>query len=132
MMMMMIAPLAHARACVIGLRCALARLPCVVSMVILARLQWLAGELLRGRQCRIKLNSHDNRLIVHVALTDHFNAGNNNWLANATVNHMIENLPYVIAVDRGHRNSDGTSLITFMLKAAPMAPMAICKFKLSS
>ena len=75
------------------------------------------GELAKGRQCRLKLNSYSDNVIVHVALLAGYFPGGRNLLAIHFMQLFASALPTVVVTDHGHRHSSGDSHVTFVLKA---------------
>ena len=75
------------------------------------------GELAKGRQCRLKLNSYSDKVIVHVALLAGYFPGGRNLLAIHFMQLFASALPTVVVTDHGHRHSAGDSHVTFVLKA---------------
>ena len=84
-------------------------------MVSASRLVWIAGQLSAGRQCRVRLNSHADRLVVHMVLLAAYDDRMLNTIALAVVNMMHNSLHSACGVDHGHevRLARRTSLSTW-------------------
>ncbi|CAK0800987.1 unnamed protein product [Prorocentrum cordatum] len=85
-------------------------------MVSASRLVWMAGQLSAGRQCRVLLNSHADRLVVHMVLLLAYVDRMLNTIALAVVNMMHNSLHSACVVDHGHGSSTGEAHITFNMK----------------
>ena len=85
-------------------------------MVTCSRLRWILDELDSGRQSRLRLNSFQDKVIMHIVLLPCWDKRNMNFVAVAALREFMASLDHVCSVDHGHRNSCGESLVTIVAK----------------
>ena len=88
-------------------------------MVTSSRLTWAVQELDKGRQCRLRINTYQDRLVIHLVLLPAYDRRNLNLVAIAAIGQLHQSLDGLIAVDHGHCNSRGESNITITAKSPP-------------
>merc|ERR1712032_1243198 len=81
--------------------------PFVFAMVTSSRLEWDIAQLTCGRQSRLKLNSHADKLVLHIELLSAYDIAMLNGTAIFLLQYVLANLPATIAVDHGHSSSGG-------------------------
>ena len=94
-------------------------------MVVISRLQFVASQLMLGRNARISCNSYPNKSIVHITLAPISETMAFNQVAACLINSIMMSLHLVTAVDRGHSHSDGSARITISLKPTAFWPLDV-------
>ena len=85
-------------------------------MVHFGRLEWITRELARGRQCRVRLNTAVDKVVVHFVMLPGYDLGVRNMLVIHFVEVLSLALPEAVVTDHGHQKSSGESHISFILK----------------
>eukprot|EP00972_Heterocapsa_arctica_P074782 11035993-Heterocapsa_arctica.AAC.1 len=88
-------------------------------MVTASRLLWVSGQLAAGRQCRVRINSHHDRVIIHFVLLPIFDPCMLNNFALLLTSSMTATLQEAIVVDHGHGASSGEAHVSFSMKPLP-------------
>ena len=83
-------------------------------MVTAARLQWAIGQLRNGMQARLRINSHDDKVIVHLCFLTHASGLMSNEFLINTLEGLARSLPTFVVTDHGHARSDGCSQMSFL------------------
>mmetsp|Transcript_60857 Transcript_60857/g.117272 ORF Transcript_60857/g.117272 Transcript_60857/m.117272 type:complete len:277 (-) Transcript_60857:24-854(-) len=85
-------------------------------MVTKSRLDWVLQQLLLGRQCRCRVNSHAGKITVHIVLTGTVASDMQNSIPMFLVQGLGMCLEQYVTVDHGHRNSAAESHCSFVFK----------------
>ena len=93
-------------------------------MVTQNRLEWVLQQLHCGRQARISISTHIDRILIKVCLLPLVDQRMRNVVATYWINFVLHALPDTVAVDHGHRNSQGESHISILCKPIPYAGFA--------
>mmetsp|Transcript_115453 Transcript_115453/g.313406 ORF Transcript_115453/g.313406 Transcript_115453/m.313406 type:complete len:582 (-) Transcript_115453:153-1898(-) len=88
-------------------------------MVSASRLAWLGDKLAAGRQCRVKLNTHCDRIIANFILLPQVDGAMMNSQAILIVQSLLHALPGAVVVDHGHASSAGESHVSFIFRRPP-------------
>eukprot|EP00972_Heterocapsa_arctica_P069663 10294097-Heterocapsa_arctica.AAC.1 len=89
-------------------------------MVTASRLEWLSAQLAAGRQCRVRMNSHLDRVIIHFVLLPLIDPCMLNYFALMMTHSMTAVLHEAIVVDHGHGTSSGEAHVSFSYKPRPL------------
>jgi hypothetical protein len=91
----------------------------VVIMVTSSRLAWILEQLQSGRQARIAISTHVDRVVVKICLLPCTSLEMRNHFAIMWVSSILEHLGATVAVDHGHLNSKQESHISITLRPIP-------------
>ena len=89
-------------------------------MVTAARLRWACNQLAMGRQAAVRLNSHPDKLVMHVILSPKFDVHMKNNFLISTLEAAIGSLPDTCAADHGHQSSSGSARFSIVFKPVPL------------
>ena len=93
-------------------------------MVTAARLEWILRQLWAGRKVCICMNTYPDKAIMKVRLLCEYGSHAQNGFAISWIAAISDGLQTAIAVDHGHANSKGESIINMTLSpAASAAPV---------
>lgn len=90
-------------------------------MVTAARLSWACNQMVMGRQASIRLNTHPDKVVLHVCLLPKFDVQMRNVMAIHLLEQAVEHLPSVLSVDHGHQKSNGICRFTVVFRPLPTA-----------
>ena len=87
-------------------------------MVSSSRLRLIVQQLHDGRACRVKMNTHHDKLTLNVVLLEASGATAQNFFAIELLQRLEANLIQYVVTDHGHKNSSGDSYVSFLVKPA--------------
>ncbi|CAK0908118.1 unnamed protein product [Prorocentrum cordatum] len=82
------------------------------AMVFASRLRWFVQQLQGGRQCRVKLDTQKDKLVLHVVLLEATDARVQTFSAIELLQRLEANILQYVVTDHGHRGSSGDSYIS--------------------
>eukprot|EP00973_Karenia_brevis_P026739 3690143-Karenia_brevis.AAC.1 len=91
-------------------------------MVTASRLEWALEQIAAGRKVRVRLNSHAGKMIIHVHLLSEYCTDLVHAATTLLLTHVLNCLDDYVAVDHGHKHSNGESHFSIVLKTRASIP----------